>query len=881
MQKSIFLFTDKNVSQEQVGGKGFSLIHMANGDFPVPKGMVLGVNFFDLWLKQLNDIPELKLNKDDPDELLKKKTEALKKEAEKLVLNPEQRHMLEYSLSALELPDDQLFAVRSSSPEEDMEGASFAGMYETYLGVTYDKMEDRIRDVFISSIDYRVVAYKKQKGFDFTRYSIAVVIMAQIASETAGVGFSINPITNCYDEIVINSNFGLGESVVSGDAVPDTFVVDKVKNEIINKKLGYKTVSIELDEKGGTKHVENDSSKKVTLSDEQILELASIIKKVESYYGMPMDTEWGLNKGVFYMLQARPITTYIPLHPDFQTKPGEQRKLYLDLTLIEQGIQKPLSVLGNDCFRILSNEMGKSAAGISIAEKPGDFLYSAGGRTYVNLSSEMILEGQKGTAKEYEGLDSYAAQIIRENDLSEYKGSITFGGVLKTAKGVFTGLFKSADTISSIIKGKRHPEKLRMHIDSEGSKLMIKLDELETEKIKFTEYVQKSLRAVSDFMVHVSIPSLVDAESAKKGIKELLNKEIKENEYIGLIDSIDRALPYNATVELNKRIYKLTNLMDKADLSDTENLIDKITNRDLSKEFLDEWDSFMKKFGFRGPREIDVKTAHYSENWNILIDQMQNYKDLSEEQSPESIFKYQSEARISAYNILKEKVSSRKKFDKLYNTMINLGGYREIHKYYLVYAIDKIRKRTIAIAGELENNDIIGNKDDVFYLHVDEIQKALYDNNAVIMDSIRENREYMNYADTVDNFPPVIDSRGKILRPLRKEAKPGEIMGDPVSDGKVKGKVVIVNYVGEKEINEGDILVAKAADPGWTPLFINAKGILLEVGGMLQHGSLIAREYGKPCIAGIENLTNMLNDGDIIEMDGASGIIRKIEILKC
>ncbi len=127
----------------------------------------------------------------------------------------------------------------------------------------------------------------------------------------------------------------------------------------------------------------------------------------------------------------------------------------------------------------------------------------------------------------------------------------------------------------------------------------------------------------------------------------------------------------------------------------------------------------------------------------------------------------------------------------------------------------------------------------------------------------------------VGQFPSVIDSRGRILRPDRPKLSPGEIYGDPVSAGKVTGRAVIVNFVGEKAIRNGDILVAKAADPGWTPLFINASGILLEVGGMLQHGSLIAREYGKPCIAGIENLTRLVKDGEMLEIDGSTGLIKK------
>ena len=323
MNKEIYLFSGGEVSQSQVGGKGFSLIKMANGGFPVPPGMVLGVHFFDEWLAALNEQEDLRLLETDSQEVLQFKTAALQKAAGKLQWSEVQQRTLTEKIEELGLPSDRLFSVRSSSPEEDMQGASFAGMYETYLGVKLDDLRDRIRDVFVSCIDYRVAAYKKQKGFDFTKYSIAVVVMAQITSETAGVAFSINPLNNCYDEIVINANFGVGESVVSGDAVPDEFVVDKIQNTIISEKVGDKKVSTVIDENGGTRRLTSEGRRTATLSREQVLHLAGLVKDVEEYYGLPMDTEWAYADGRFHMLQARPVTTYIPLHPDFLTAPGD------------------------------------------------------------------------------------------------------------------------------------------------------------------------------------------------------------------------------------------------------------------------------------------------------------------------------------------------------------------------------------------------------------------------------------------------------------------------------------------------------------------------------------------------------------------------------
>jgi len=194
----------------------------------------------------------------------------------------------------------------------------------------------------------------------------------------------------------------------------------------------------------------------------------------------------------------------------------------------------------------------------------------------------------------------------------------------------------------------------------------------------------------------------------------------------------------------------------------------------------------------------------------------------------------------------------------------------------MVYAGEKIRGKILEIAEHFVNENRINNLDDVFYLTPEELQRAVDDKSLDVREMIDRQKVFMTKVANIDNFPPVIDSRGKILRPDRKKPAQGEILGDPVSAGKVKGKVALINFVGEKEVHKGEILVAKAADPGWTPLFINASGILLEVGGMLQHGSLIAREYGKPCIAGIEGLTTLVKDGDIVEMDGATGLIRKV-----
>jgi pyruvate,water dikinase len=330
----------------EVGGKGRSLMTMAGTGLRVPPGFILAVRFFDPWLAVLRETEEWRALLAAADGDLGKCATALKARAASLTFTPEQKAAVDEAFRAAGSPAEALFAVRSSSPEEDLEKASFAGVYETVLGVNRKAIESAVLTVFSSALDERAFRYKKQHGFDISSVRIAVVVQQQIASEVAGVGFSINPLTNCYDEAVINANWGLGESIVSGAASPDRFVVDKISGEILERHCGGKEVSYFLLPNGGTETRADPRNTGFTLTDAQVTELAELIRRVEAAYGLAVDIEWALSGGLLYLLQARPVTTLVPLPDGMQTKPGEPRRLYLDLTLVEQGVRNALTPMG-------------------------------------------------------------------------------------------------------------------------------------------------------------------------------------------------------------------------------------------------------------------------------------------------------------------------------------------------------------------------------------------------------------------------------------------------------------------------------------------------------------------------------------------------------
>ena len=318
------LFTFKDTilpTIEQAGGKGLSLIHMEKKGFNVPSAVVLAVGFFETWMEQLKAAPEWKTFTQSKGDGMAAASKDVKKFCRTLAFSDEQRQTLAEVRQTLQTEGIRMMAVRSSSPEEDLEGASFAGIYESVLGVLDDGLEDAIRTCFSSAFDERVVAYKQDRGYDPLDPKIAVIIQKQVTSEVSGVAFSLNPLNNCFDQCVINANFGLGETVVDGTITPEQWVVDKVTNTILEKTPGVKSTAVYLKANGGTEIKAPDSSTEFCLTDDQAMAVTELTTQIETEYGRPMDIEWAYESGQLHLLQARPITGYYKLPAEMVTKP--------------------------------------------------------------------------------------------------------------------------------------------------------------------------------------------------------------------------------------------------------------------------------------------------------------------------------------------------------------------------------------------------------------------------------------------------------------------------------------------------------------------------------------------------------------------------------
>jgi len=860
------------VTLASVGGKAHSLIRMVELNLPVPPGFVLPVGFFSDWFESIKRTSAWQsFLEADVNSKLRSSCDALKKEAMKLSFSDEQKSAVNAALEKFN-HKGELFAVRSSSPEEDLEGSSFAGGYETILGVTKDGIEQAVKRAFASCLDQRVAVYKKQHNFDFRSPKIAVAVQTQIASDVAGVGFSLNPVSNSYDEAVINANWGLGETVVAGIATPDTFIVDKNKKQIVQKQLGGKETSIWLLPDGGTEERADDRLGQFSLSDAQIIELTDLIARVENSYGRPMDIEWAFSAGEMFLLQARPITTYIPLSRELITEPGAQKRLYLDVTICVQGLFKPISVLGTSFLRGAASTITTKLFGKDLTKNVDDaFSYMADGRIYCNVSNVFEFAGQKKAAKFFNNMDPTASKILASVNEQEYRSHNT--GI----KHIPLHLFFQLPSIGlHVLEARLLPEHAQRQVVQEVKEFKRDVRHLAEEQMPFDELAHALFERVRKSVFNTVMPAFVTSRIALERMKAIAG----EGRYEAEFKDLERALPHNPTVEMGLSLYQMSQLLpEDLDLSQLDELLEM---RQLPRPFLSAWDEFMELYGHRGPTELDIAAPRFRDEPGTLLAQVATLrKSTSAEDNPQERFDRGQITRHQAFERLCQELHGRgwltmKDFASLYRVYETLAGYREMPKYMIIFCIDTLRQRALKYGKDLFEAGRLDRIEQIFDLKIEQIAQALSDNNLDLRKLSAANRVVINQLNAVASLPLVIDSRGKIINPPPVEAKEGEIIGTAVSSGVVSGPIKVLHTPDEKPLERGDILVARATDPGWTPLFVNAAAVILEVGGMLQHGALVAREYGLPCVTGVKDATKLWDDGTIVEVDGTNGIVRII-----
>ena len=873
----------KSTSRATVGGKGHSLLRMAAEGLPVPPGAVLTTGFFVPWFDRVTETETWRNLTQAPPDDWPPLCAAVKTQCRDLALTPAQNEALADLREQLgaRCGDDALFAVRSSSPEEDLESASFAGGYETRLGVPLDGLDDAIRHCFVSSLDERVLVYKIEHDLDPFAPRLAVVVQEQVASDVSGVGFSLNPVTNDYDEAVIDASWGLGTTVVDGRVSPDHFVVNKVNRRVVEATTGEKEVSAWISPEGGIEERDEPRDAGRTLSDAQLQEVTDVLCRIEDLYERPVDVEWTYADDRLYVLQARPITTYAPLHPSLQTDPGEPRRLYADSGMAKgAAINAPMSPMGQAAIEDFGTQMAQWFLGDVQMDLDADesLLLMAPGRVYQNLSPLLTLVGPERLAKGFLESDSRIAQILATADVDRYRRPHrpSWARLPLLVRFLPRLVQRVGQMLVSILWVLLAPDRAwaayRQRVDTFETRL--------TEDVEFDlpldAFRQRYLRSSVMHFLEGTGPAFGAAVFALQVVDRVVGSSSNAQ---ALAQKLKQGFRGEIVTEMGIALSRMAQRLDPADFDDIPALAARIEQRDLPDAFLRDWDQFLDRWGCRGPNEMDVAQPRYADRPELVLQQMSYMATGHDDFDPEAAHERLVAERKQAYRTLMDRLGGvrRALLRRLYRVIERFAGTRDTPKHHLVLALDAVRTRVLKEGQRLADDGRLDVPEDVFGLTFDDLDAAAEDPSLDLRARREERMRFVRRLEAqVTAFPPVIDSRGRILRPPSPETAEG-LRGMGVSSGVATGPVKVLHTADEKPIEKGDVLVATTTDPGWTPLFVNAAAIVLEVGGTLQHGAVVAREYGKPCVVGLDRATALLMDGQRVEVNGETGRVRVVK----
>jgi len=890
---------EKTDFEEKIGKKAQNLLELAVQGFNVPKFSVITNKYFrEVILNEIKEYSRKEGNEDeisDWNSIFDGNTE---RKTENIVKVIKEHKIKEEFLKEIEniAENDSYYAVRSSSIEEDSSNFSFAGQFETYLYIKKENIMEKVKEVWISSFSSHVMKYRKEGKINNEINVPAVIIQEMVNSEKAGVGFSVNPVNGNYDEAVISGTYGLGTSIVDGDENGDLFIYDK-KTKKIKKEIRTKKIRQVLDFENQKIKTEEINIEEEVLTNDEIHELGENIINIEKYYGKPQDMEWAFEKGKLYILQARPITTLE------KTNEKTSNTIIWDNSNIVESypeITLPLTFsfirkAYSDVYKRFSEITGVPAKVVESYQVVYDnMLGLLKGRVYYNLINWykllMLFPNSKGNSKFMEQMMGVKKELSEENlneNLLEAEEKMTgwekFRNRLEKYKAGFTlfmNMFlieKKADKFYKIIDENLNGK--NSNLDNKNIKELKKYYKfLENKFLKNWE-----IPIINDFLVMVWFG--LSKKMAEKYIKE--NFEEKHNILIAQ-EGNDMI-----SVEPSRYIKKMSNML-RQDNSLQNEIKTIIKNNDESRinvlkltentKFNFLFNEYMEKFGDRTVHELKLEAPTLKEEPIFLIKmifslsmteniQEHTKRNISEEQK--KIYDNLKISPVKKY-LLKKTVFYAKKFIKL----------RENLRYERTKVFGTVRKIMKKMGTHLKNDNLINNEKDVFYLTVDEIF-GLVDGSIIDVDLkklIELRKEQYKKYETEAILPDRFLTKGFLgenfyYEDLAENSQLDEntLMGTGCSKGIVKGKVKVVLNPMNTEVEDGDIVVTKSTDPSWVMVFPLLKGLIVEKGSLLSHSAIISREMNIPAIVGVQGVTTALKTGDIVQFDGSTGIIKKLD----
>ncbi|MFC4591812.1 PEP/pyruvate-binding domain-containing protein [Sphaerisporangium corydalis] len=755
-------------------------------------------------------------------------------------------------------------AVRSSATAEDLPDASFAGQQDTYLNVVGpDAMLDAVRRCWASLWTDRAVAYRAANGIDHGAVHLAVVIQQMVQSEVAGVMFTANPVTGRRHETVIDASPGLGEAVVSGAVNPDQFVVSPAK-KITKRALGDKLLSVRSLPGGGTEQVAHDAGEpEACLSDDQVVALARLGARVEAHYGSPQDTEWAIDAaGTLWLTQARPITTLYPL-----AEGADGFRVYFCFSLA-QGLNRPITPIGISAFLTMAASVRRLYGLPPSVAAP---FASPGMRVFLDVTK--ILRSRAGRVvlpRMLDVMESRSAVVLRglfdDPRLGPAKGS-ALAAVLRVLK-----LAVKYRVPVRIVQAVVRPETAHRRIAQVGDLLRARLAPPEGAiAVQRLDHIERVLGT----RIVPLMPEVAPGPVAGFLMLGLAARLLRGRTRPGELQTVLRGLPNNVTTEMDLDLWHAATRI-RADEDSARALGGPaLPEGPLPPVLQEELTGFLARYGHRAVAEIDLGMPRWSDDPAHVLGVFANYLRLDDPAlAPDAQFaRGAREAEAMAAALARRAGPLRRGIVRFaLRRARELAGYREMPKNYLIVAVAAMRAQVAALGRELAEQGRLRSADDVFMLSLPEVRDAL--GGTVQRDLVELRRATYERELRRRHVPRVLLSDG--TEPEAVGAAPpaeGALTGTPASTGTVTGTArVVLDPVGA-HLEPGEILVAPSTDPGWTPLFLTAGGLVMEMGGANSHGSVVAREYGIPAVVGVAHATARITTGQTITVDGTTGAV--------
>jgi pyruvate,water dikinase len=698
--------------------------------------------------------------------------------------------------------------------------------------------------------------------------------------------FTANPLTGSRNEVVIDAAFGLGEALVAGHVEPDHYVVDQVQRKIVSKSLGSKKTTIQSKIGGGVEMKDSDTIGEQAISDDTILSLADLGAQVNELYQFPQDIEWGFAQGELFPLQSRPITSLFPIPDGMSSTP---LRVMFSFAAI-QGIMEPLTPLGQDAIRLIFAGFA-SMLDFHVTYEIQGLFKIAGERLWADITAAIHHPlGSRAVLRFLSVVD----QVVKDN-LSDLRHDprLEFGkGQLRlsTFKRLFRFLFPLLKQVFKYVKSPWGAAD-QIHQASKAEISRIKTEY--SKSIDSVHTLNESLKLYYEIYnaFLYAVPQIAPGAAAGLIPFFLLNKistHLTGSSDLGL--EITRGLPNNVTTEMDLSLWELAQAI-RAEPAAYQHLISN-EPKNLAKQYLEnklpepaqsQVYNFLEIYGMRGLGEIDIGRMRWIEDPTYIFEVLTSYLHIEDETlAPDVIFTRGEQAAEEAIQELQEIAAATfagqlkaVAIGKLAIRVRELAGLRESPKFHIIQLFGIIRQALLVSGKELVDKGTIKSADDLFYLYLTELEALA---NGEIRDwraIVRERRVAYQRELSRKQIPRLLlsDGRAYYEGSDNEDQASDKLIGSPVSPGKIQGRVRVVVDSINADLSPGEIMVCPGTDPAWTPLFLTAAGLVMEVGGMMTHGAIVAREYGIPAVVGVFQATTTLETGQEISLNGSTGEI--------